>query len=117
MPAASWDAWYAGILITSRGDAAAPSLSTSPRRGEGKRAVFFLNGPGGGRKRKALACYIHARGLHSFAVVTNKVVVAAVAVIVLLSGAARSELVSTPWLTGNVETKQCKNGGVVHCVT
>ena len=42
MPAASWDAWYAGTLITSRVDAAAPSLSTSPRRGEGKRAVFFL---------------------------------------------------------------------------
>ena len=64
LPAASWDAWYAGTLITSRVDAAAPSLSTSPRRGEGnvdrKRAVFFLKGPGGDENVRLLhATYMH----------------------------------------------------------
>ena len=64
----------------------------------------FIFGTAASRMSPGCVCIAASCEGGSFAVVTNKVVVAAVAVIVLLSGAARSELASTPWLAENVET-------------
>ena len=63
----------------------------------------FIFGTSVPRTLRGCVCIAASCEEGSFAVVANKVVVP-VAVIVLLSGAARSELASTPWLAVNVET-------------
>ena len=64
----------------------------------------FIFGTSVPRTLRGCVCIAASCEEGSFAVVANKVVVVQVAVIVLLSGAARSELASTPWLAVNVET-------------
>ena len=63
----------------------------------------FIFGTSASRTSPGCVCIAASCEEGSFAVVAKKVEVVA-AVIVLLSGAARSELASTPWLAGNVET-------------
>ena len=66
----------------------------------------FIFGTAASRMSPGCVCIAAPCEEASFAVVANKVAVVPVyvVVIVLLSGAARSELASTPWLAGNVET-------------
>ena len=69
----------------------------------------FIFGTSASRTSPDCVCIAASCEVGSFAVlvvnvVANQVVAVAAVVIVLLLGAARSEMISTPWLAGNVET-------------